>query len=602
MNGAFPFTAVVGQEEAKRALLLACLNPAVGGVLLAGERGCAKSVLAYGLEEVFPKRRFRTVPLNSGPDRLLGTVSAQALVRDGQVRQEPGLLEEAKGGILLADEVNLFQDGIANLLLEAVEAQTAQGAGTTLIGTMDPEEGLLRPQLLERFGLCVLVRGEKDPEKRREILRRRMDYERGEASFSKRFRQETEALRARIEKAAEALETVRVSEAALRLAADIVREAGCPGNRAEILLLETARAIAALDGSEQVDQASLREAAAYVLPHRMTRVPPEGEARQETAEAGPEEENPLRPEPEQSEEPRSEQGEAQPQRDTEAEKEEDAQRPEGRLPLKLNKETGPRKAYAGEGKRVRTKRDSRSGRMIRSAARDTGELAACDTLKEAAIHRVERGRPPGLALEIRKEDIRRQIKEGRTGATILFVVDASGSMGVRKRIRAAKSAVLSLLQDAYEKRDKVGIVTFRGRSAQVLLPPTRSIDLAKRRLARIPTGGTTPLAAGLEQAYRLLQEEELRVKQVLQYLILVTDGRSNVGIGGLDAPEAAGRLADKLGESSIRCMVLDTENPYLSVGMAKELAERMGGSYESLQRLDGVQIREITTDFVRRER
>ena len=135
MNGAFPFTAVVGQEEAKRALLLACLNPAVGGVLLAGERGCAKSVLAYGLEDVFPKRRFRTVPLNSGPDRLLGTVSAQALVRDGQVRREPGLLEEAKGGILLADEVNLFQDGIANLLLEAVEAQTAQGAGTTLIGT-----------------------------------------------------------------------------------------------------------------------------------------------------------------------------------------------------------------------------------------------------------------------------------------------------------------------------------------------------------------------------------------------------------------------------------------------------------------------------------
>ena len=175
-------------------------------------------------------------------------------------------------------------------------------------------------------------------------------------------------------------------------------------------------------------------------------------------------------------------------------------------------------------------------------------------------------------------------------------------MGVRKRIRAAKSAVLSLLQDAYEKRDKVGIVTFRGRSAQVLLPPTRSIDLAKRRLARIPTGGTTPLAAGLEQAYRLLQEEKLRLKQVLQYLILVTDGRSNVGVGGLDAPEAAGRMADKLGDSAIRCMVLDTENPYLSVGMAKELAERMGGSYESLQRLDGVQIREITTDFVRRER
>ena len=588
MNGLFPFTAVVGQREAKRALLLACLEPRLGGVLLVGERGCAKSVLAYGTEALFPGRPLRKIPLNVGPDRLLGSLSPQELIRSGRLRREEGLLEAARGGILIADEVNLFPDGIANLILEAVEGD----AGTTLIGTMDPEEGLLRPQLLERFGLCVQIRGETEMEDRREILRRRMAYERGDPAFFRRFDGKTEALRARLARAGETIGDIRIPETALRLAADIVREAGCPGNRAELLLVETARAIAALDGEAQVTQVMLREAAAFVLPHRMTRVPEE--MLSEKASAMEEEQN-------QPPEPREPSQASPPEPEETPEEEKEAETPEETLPIQLKKETGPRQKYAGEGKRVRTRRDSRSGRMIRSEARDSGELAVCDTLKEAALQRGRRSRKPGIALEIRQEDIRRQVKEGRTGATILFVVDASGSMGVRKRIRAAKSAVLSLLQDAYEKRDKVGIVTFRGQSARVILPPTRSIELAKRRLARIPTGGTTPLAAGLEQGFRLLGEEEQREKQVLQYLILLTDGRSNVGSGGLDAAEAARTMADRLGHTPIRCMVLDTEEPYLSVGIARELAERMGGSYESLRRLDGAQIREKTTKFIRRE-
>ena len=243
---------------------------------------------------------------------------------------------------------------------------------------------------------------------------------------------------------------VQVPEEALRLAADIVEEALCPGNRAEILLIETAKAAAALDGLTAVTRACLREAASFVLPHRMTRIPPEaqepqegesGEEPQETPDSPPE---PDAPEPDA---PPPETPEAAPSEAGEKE----AEAPEGTYPLRLQKETGPKQNYAGEGKRVRTRRDSRTGRMIRSAPRDRGELAVCDTLKEAAIHRARRPRPPGLMLQLRDEDIRRQIKEGRTGATILFVVDASGSMGVRKRIRAAKSAVMSLLQDAYEK-------------------------------------------------------------------------------------------------------------------------------------------------------
>jgi len=590
MTPEYPFSAMVGQERAKRALLLACLHSAVGGVLLVGERGCGKSLLAYGVRPLFPERPYRVIPLNATPERLRGGVDAGALVRDGRVMREPGLLEAAKGGILCADEVNLFPDGAAELLLEAV----GDGAGTTLIGTMDPEEGALRPQLLERFGLCVEMRALQDKPQRMEVLRRRMDFERDAAAFFRRAGEEEAAIRARLERAYALLPAVTVPEDILRMAADLVRDAGCQGNRAEILLVETARAAAALDGKTAAARAHLREAAEFVLPHRMRRdsvalpeacsggeetvpqepdggaVPDAGEARGAASDT----QTPAQPQPEEP--------------------------PEALLPLKLVPERAAHRKYAGTGKRIRTRRDARIGQMLHGEVKEQGELAVYDTLKEAAFHRLQRPCPPQMALALRKEDIRRQVKEGRTGASILFVVDASGSMGAKKRIRAAKAAVLSLLQDAYVKRDRVGIVAFRGQQAQILLPPTRSIELARRRLSRIPTGGTTPLAAGLELAYTLFREEQRREKQVLQYLILLTDGRANVGSGRLPPDEAALRMAETFRDSGIHCMVLDTENQYIAVGLAKELAERMGGSYASLQSLSGTQVRDRTAEFVRR--
>ncbi len=596
MTGCYPFSAVVGQEKTKRALLLACINPAVGGVLLVGERGCAKSVLAYGLQALFPDRKLLTIPLNASPDRLLGTVSSRALIKEGRLVREKGILESARGGILIADEINLFQDGIANLILEAVEAPAVNGNGITLIGTMDPEEGLLRPQLLERFGLCVFVRAEKEPERRAEILRRRIAFERAGSVFSESFFAEDDKLRRRLTQAAGALSSVKIPGDALSLASDIAGEALCPGNRAEIFLIEAARAAAALDGLNSVTQDCLREAAQYVLPHRMRR---EAERSEETPSGEPDDAA-RSDDSDISDDTRQDAREERPEaaEGTDSEKQPDP--PESPIPVHIQKETGPRQRFIGEGKRVRTRLDSRTGRMIRSAQRDFGELAVSDTLKEAALHLKQRCPPEGLALELRKEDIRRQVKEGRTGATILFAVDASGSMGARKRMLAVKSAVLSLLQDAYEKRDKVGIVTFRGSGAQLLLPPTRSIELARRRLARLPTGGTTPLAAGLAEAYRVLCEERLRQGRTLQYLVLLTDGRSNVGMKGLSAADAALGIAERLGQSDIRCMVLDTENRYISVGLARELAEKMRGRHESLPELSGARLRGSTADFIRR--
>ena len=589
MTPEYPFSAMVGQERAKRALLLACLHSAVGGVLLVGERGCGKSLLAYGVRPLFPERPYRVIPLNATPERLRGGVDAGALVRDGRVAREPGLLEAAKGGILCADEINLFPDGAAELLLEAA----GDDAGTTLIGTMDPEEGALRPQLLERFGLCVEMHALQDRSQRVEVLQRRMDFERFDAAFFRRAAEEETAIRARLERARALLPGVTVPEEILQMAAALVRDAACQGNRAEILLVETARAAAALDGKAEATHVHLREAAEFVLPHRMRRdsltLPEDRSGGEETAPEEPDagdasdagktraSASAARPQTQEAEEP-----------------------PKTLLPLKLAPERATRRKYAGTGKRIRTRRDARIGQMLRGEAKEQGELAVYDTLREAASHRALRPRPPQMALALRKEDIRRQVKEGRTGATILFAVDASGSMGSKKRIRAAKAAVLSLLQDAYEKRDKVGIVVFRGREAQILLPPTRSIELARRRLTHIPTGGTTPLAAGLEQAWRLLSGERIRAGETLQYLVLLTDGRANVGCGGVDPDAAALRAAELFRDSGIRCMVLDTESKYIAVGLAKKLAERMGGSYESLQSLSGDLVRNRTTEFIRR--
>lgn len=600
MTRRYPFSAVAGQAQAKRALLLACLNSAVGGVLLVGERGCAKSVLAQSVEALFPRKPFRTVPLSAVPENLTGAVSAQSLVREGRVVRERGLLEAARGGVLLADEINLFPDGLAELLLQAAGNEASR---TTLIGTMDPQEGALRPQLLERFGLCVQMRGEPDRAQRMEVLRRRIAFERGDEAFFRRFDAEDDALRRRLDSAARRLPQVEIPPDTLHMAAELAETALCPGNRTEILLLETARAAAALDGLDSVTRSCLREAAALVLPHRMAResmpLPPGEPEGGDTAPEGEDEPTPETPEMDtESIQPPREGAEAS---DGDAEEAPEAL-PEALSALRLDAERGARRSASGAGKRSRTKQDARSGSMIRSEAKPEGELAVSDTLRTAALHRAGRQPPPGMALELRKEDLRRQIKAGRTGASILFVVDASGSMGARMRIRAAKAAVLSLLQDAYEKRDKVGIVAFRGRDARVLLPLTRSIDLARRRLARILTGGTTPLAAGLELAWRVLQEEQRREKDALQYLILLTDGRANVGDRASSPEEAALRMASLIGRSGIRCMVLDTESKYLSVGLAQELAARMNAGYESLPNLSGAQVRSRTAEFVRRNK
>ena len=600
MNREYPFTAFAGQEKAKRALLAALINPGVSGCLLTGETGSGKSVLAAGLKALFPEKEFSYIPLSISEENLAGDADLQELVK-GRVKRRKGLLEAPPGTVIIADDMNLFRDSIAAALTQAWDTARTRNESLVFIGMMNPKEGLLPPGLLSRFGLCVSLKTVTDPDVRIRIMKNRIAWENRDPAFLREAEKQTEELRQRLEKARKLLPEICVPEEMMILAADIVRTAGCEGNRAEILLVETARSLAALDGLLQPGKKQVTEAASLVLPHRMGKTLPDEPEQPETASGnGPEEAaedlsgtNDPPPEAE-NDFPPSGNREDMPE---EADPVSDDGLPDTDM-LMLPKAKERRRKYTAPGKRNRTAAEMKHGHMVRSRQKEDGELALADTLKTAAVRQKGRKKPEGLTLAVLPEDFRRQVKEGRTGATVIFLVDASGSMGAKRRMRAVKSAVLGLLKDAYQNRDKAGIVCFRGSGAQVLLYPTRSLDLARRKLARLPVGGKTPLAEGLITACRLLEEERLKQKEVLQYLVLLTDGRANAAANGRDAKEAALEAAAHIAGMGIHCLVLDTENPYVSLGFARETADALGAEYASLPFLNGEEIQRRTKGFM----
>lgn len=319
---AYPFTAIVGQDSLKEALMLNVVNPGIGGVLVRGEKGTAKSTAVRALAAVLPEltvvagcpcgcdpddanhlcptcreildagtalpvqRRRITVtelPVGASEDRVVGSLDMEAALRDGRRRFEHGLLAAAHRGILYVDEVNLLDDHLVDVLLDAAAMgwNTVEREGLswshpsrfTLVGTMNPEEGELRPQLLDRFGLCVEVRGMADAEHRMEVVRRRMDFENDPEAFRTRWQAEEEALAARMVNARRALPQVTPDEATLRAVVERAIAAQVDGHRADIVMLKTARTLAALDGRTTTSVEDVQKAAQLTLPHRMRRKP-----------------------------------------------------------------------------------------------------------------------------------------------------------------------------------------------------------------------------------------------------------------------------------------------------------------------------------------
>ncbi|MFC0596950.1 putative cobaltochelatase [Streptomyces palmae] len=712
----YPFTAVVGMAELRLGLLLNAVSPAIGGVLVRGEKGTAKSTAVRALSTLLPavavvpgcrfscdpaapdegcpdgphqpgggvdrSARLVELPVGASEDRVVGALDMERALADGVTAYQPGLLAEAHRGILYVDEVNLLADHLVDVLLDAAAMGSSyveregvsirHAARFLLVGTMNPEEGELRPQLLDRFGLTVEVAASREPEERVEVVRRRLAYDEDPAGFRARWAAEEEALRARIAAARALLPAVRLGDGALRQIAAVCAAFEVDGMRADIVTARTATALAAWAGRTEVAREDVRQAALLALPHRRRRNPfdapgldeekldevlrrfadddpepePEGPHDPDDPDGGggddggggpgggaPERTPPAdgRPSPEQSDSslpgPRSEPGAAdgaeRPAERDGAGSEADAppgapvsggEGPEQRAvgagePFRIRRLSVPGlgEGAAGRRSRARTRQGRTTGARLPSGPVSALHLPA--TVRAAAPHQVARGRS-GAGLVIRRGDLREAVREGREGNLVLFVVDASGSMAARQRMGAVKGAVLSLLLDAYQRRDKVGLVSFRGAGAELSLPPTSSVDAAAARLERLPTGGRTPLAAGLLKAHEVLRVERMRDPARRPLLVVVTDGRATDGRGAGTRGRAAGsgageplararRAAGLLAAEQIASVVVDCESGPVRLGLAARLAQDLRGTAITLDELRADQVtalvREVRT-------
>lgn len=630
----FPFSAIVGQDALKTALLINAVDPRVGGVLVRGQKGTAKSTAVRALASILPpidvvdgcafgcdpndpralcsacsareslpsvQRAARLVelPVSATEDRLVGTLDLEHALKSGERRYEPGLLAEANRGILYVDEVNLLEDHLVDALLDAaasgVNVVEREGVRFThparfmLVGTMNPEEGELRPQLLDRFGLCVDIEGISEPTERVEVMRRRRAFEDDPTGFARRWHADGKALVRRIEKAQRMLPDVELDDDLLFLIASVCSSIGVDGHRADLVMARAAAAFALLDGRREVTPAHIRAVAPMVLAHRMRRTPFDEESYSEdrlqsalaAAGAGQDESGaadgakdgngdgetpvlgmrlPLEPS-----------GCAQSSEDVPT-----------RLSLDIDR---VRRSYGG--KRQETTSDDRSGRYVRSEPLKPGaqpDIAFDATIRAAAPFQA--ARESDMAISLEPSDLRNKVRRRRVGASIVFCVDASGSMGASNRMEAAKSAVLDLLVDAYQRRDRVGLVAFRGDAAEVVLAPTASVELAQLKLRSLPTGGATPLAHGLVSALQLLETETRRNDDVIPWLVLVTDGRGNVGINGGLGSEDAITAAARVREARINTIVIDTTGVPGGGSAARDIARTAGAEYVRLATLD----------------
>ncbi|MFD8412006.1 putative cobaltochelatase [Streptomyces sp. NPDC059650] len=678
----FPFSAVVGQDDLRLALLLNAVSPAVGGVLVRGEKGTAKSTAVRALSAVLPEvdvvpgcrfscapavpdpacpdgphepgpgtarpARMVELPVGASEDRLVGALDIERALADGVKAFEPGLLAAAHRGILYVDEVNLLHDHLVDSLLDAAAmgschieregVSVRHAARFLLVGTMNPEEGELRPQLLDRFGLTVEVAASREPEQRVEVVRRRLAYEDDPAAFAARWAGDEAEVRAGVVAARALLPKVRLGDSALLMIAAVCAGFEVDGMRADIVMARTAAALAAWAGRTAVLKEDVRQAALLALPHRRRRNPFDApgldEARLDEildgfADDEPEPEPDPEPDPDPGPEgPEGPEGpddngggpdgggvppqggpdapeEAHEPADADADPGTDTDSPApAPQPAAGQGGDAPEQAAVRAAEPFRTKMfsvpglgEGASGRRSRArtahgrttgAQRPRGQLTKLHlaaTLHAAAPHQKARGRS-GRGLVVRKDDLRQATREGREGNLVLFVVDASGSMAARQRMGAVKGAVLSLLLDAYQRRDKVGLITFRGSGADLALPPTSSVDAAAVRLERLPTGGRTPLAAGLLKAREVLRIERLRDPSRRPLLVVVTDGRAtSAGALAGDARGLAARSARLLAADGVASVVVDCESGPVRLGLAGALAAELGSPAVTLEGL-----------------
>ena len=594
--------------------------------MISGVRGTAKSVLVRAAAPFTQSGRITELPLGASEDMIFGTIDMETALQKGERCLRHGLLYRARDTFLYMDEVNLLREDILSTVLKCAGdgffrlerdgLSFIEEVSYTPVGTMDPDEGTLRPALLDAFGMFVSMENVTDPVQRREITARVLSYERDPMAFCASCAAQEEAFSAMICRARALLSRVEVPSAILHFAAACAARAHCVGNHAEVYLIEAARAIAALAGRSFVMPADVEEAAEFVLVHRMSRPQEEQQPPPDAGNAPEQGGNDMPDEPQESSPPQDDGGAESPHESPSENESQNAPQDGADDP------SPPEEAHADEDDRVAAplenimarlsllsmtmlaqgrksgKRDiiqthTADGRCLRTELLRSGirlDLALSATLRAAAPY--QRARQGTQTVVIRPEDVRVWVRAKRSAANILFLVDASGSMGARERMRMVKGAILALLQEAYQKRDCVGLIAFRRDRAETLLPMTRSVELAEKQLRDLPTGGRTPLAEGLACALQMLRELERRGSEKT-VLVLITDGRTNTARDGDDGVQRALRAAEEIAGTQAFTLVLDTERGVPRVGAAPEIARRMEARYYTLEQLSAEGVLEI---------
>ncbi len=614
----FPFSAIVGQDQLRLALVLCAVHPGIGGVLVRGEKGTAKSTVVRALAALLPltatgiPARLVELPVGATEDRVVGSLDLEKVLRDGERAFQPGLLAAAHDGVLYVDEVNLLHDHLVDVLLDAAAmgrvhverdgVSHSHPARFVLVGTMNPEEGELRPQLLDRFGLAVDVAASRDVEVRMQVVRRRLDFEADPAGFADRYADADAVTATRIAAARAALPSVALPDRELRRIAALCASFDVDGMRADLVLARTATAHAAWRGANEVTEEDVRVAAELTLPHRRRRDPfdePGLDPQQledamrdadEQARAGEPEPDPDGP----GGAPRPEPDGGDPAQSGDQPSPDPADAPGGPAPerpaaapsaqFRTRLLTVPGVGEGAPGRRSRSR--SNRGRTVRATTEPGRGLHLVGTLFAAAEHQHARGRKGGRML-LAPNDIRGAVKEGREGNLIVFVVDASGSMAARDRLSAVTGAVVSLLRDAYQRRDKVAVISVRGAGADLVLPPTSSVDVAVRRLSALRTGGKTPLAQGFLKAREVVLRERVRDPQRRALVVALTDGRAT---GGTDPVHRAKVAAGLLADTGTAAVVVDCETGMVRLGLPVEFSRVLRGAHVRLAELSADQV------------
>jgi magnesium chelatase subunit D len=643
----YPFAAVAGHEAAKHALLLLAIEPELRGVLIASESGSAKSVLARsfastrsGVPPWAPLLRASKrdgtmrvasggkplhgridaqmieLPLGVTEDRLLGGLDLERTLGTGKREVSRGLLAQADGQVLYVDSINLLDSDIAIYLAHAIESRqvfveresvsATHASDFALVATYNPAEGEPSSLLRDRVGLIVEASGEASPDIRAEIIERDLRFENDPAGFAEDFAFETAQIKQNIEAGRTRLPGVLVSKERRRQIAQIAMRLGVEGNRADLFALKAARANAALAGRDSIEDEDVVIAIQLVLAPRASTLLAEDAA--------------TRPGPSLHES--EQQNKNQDRADSSSAGIEDVviAAIDSRAPKDLLVVEQTRSRSSRSGKRLKGSPSNR-GRYVSSEPRPhrDARVAIDATLRAAAPFQLRRmvadsraampemgdearsGTRGAHRVKIQPSDLRYKKFKHRSGIMFIFAVDASGSMALN-RMAQAKGALTRLLGEAYLHRDKVALISFRGDGSQVLLAPTRSVELAKRIVDAMPAGGGTPISAGVLKAIELARRSRLQgMSQAM--LVLFTDGRANVRLGHERAIEDELRqLGALLRAEGIASVIVDTKARFLSNGEGRALAEMLGSRYLFLPRLDPTSVQGAIASITGRPR